>query len=251
VNEISFWSWAGGDTAHLDPYATGRGFELKTQLVRASLAAVDAVWSVAPQARILHTDPTVRVVPDPDRPEEWAEAEGYHQAQFQAWDMIAGRLWPQLGGDGRYLGALGVNYYPYNQWIYKGPSLQPGHPLHRPFREILADLHARYGRPLVIAETGAQGDDRAAWLATVGEEVRAAMHAGVPVQGICLYPILDYPGWTDDRHCPVGLWGYPEPDGEREIYPPLARELARQRELFESLTAKESEEPCFQLSERT
>jgi beta-glucosidase/6-phospho-beta-glucosidase/beta-galactosidase len=256
INEISFWSWAGGDSAHLDPYATGRGFELKTQLVRASLAAVDAVWGIAPQARILHTDPAVRVVPDPERPEQWAEAEGYHQAQFQAWDMIAGRLWPQLGGDGRYLSVLGVNYYPYNQWIYQGPSLQPGHPLHRPFREILADLHARYGRPLVIAETGAQGDDRAAWLAEIGEEVRAAMQAGVPVQGICLYPILDYPGWTDGRRCPVGLWGYPEPDGEREILTPLARELARQRDLFDSLTissltAEESEESCLQLSDRT
>jgi hypothetical protein len=264
VNEISFWSWAGGDSAHLEPYETGRGFELKAQLVRASLAAIDAIWNAAPRARILHADPAVRVLADPDLPEDAAGAEaaaaaaGYHEAQFQAWDMIVGRLWPQLGGDERYLGALGVNYYPYNQWILNGPSLHRDHPLHRPFRDILADLHARYGRPLLLAETGAEGDERAPWLAHIGEEVRAAMRNGVPVLGICLYPILDHPGWADDRHCDCGLWGYPSPGGEREAYAPLARELARQMALFQPLLpaglqtapAEETEQLCFTMSER-
>jgi beta-glucosidase/6-phospho-beta-glucosidase/beta-galactosidase len=70
VNEISFWSWAGGDMALFNPCETGRGFELKTQLVRACLAAIDAIRSVDPRARILHADPAVHIVPDPDRPEE-------------------------------------------------------------------------------------------------------------------------------------------------------------------------------------
>jgi hypothetical protein len=250
VNEISFWSWAGGDGGHLDPYETGRGFELKTQLVRACLAAVDAIWSVAPEAGILHPDPAVRVVADPARPHERAEAEGYHEAQYQAWDMISGRLWPQLGGDPRYLGVLGVNYYPYNQWIYKGPSLERDHPFHRPFRDILGDVYARYRQPLLIAETGALDAARAPWLAYIGEEVRAAMRAGVPVEGICLYPILDYPGWADDRHCACGLWGFPGATGERESHPPLARELARQMELFQPLIPEESQRSCFLMSER-
>merc|ERR1712015_178392 len=33
LNEISFWSWAGGDEAYFNPMARGRGFELKHQLV--------------------------------------------------------------------------------------------------------------------------------------------------------------------------------------------------------------------------
>lgn len=232
INEISFWSWAGGDTAHLDPYGTGRGFELKAQLVRACLAAVDAIWSVEPRARIVHTDPAVHILPNPRRPELNSEAEGYRIAQYQAWDMIAGRLWPQLGGDERFLDVLGVNYYPYNQWIYEGETIQRDSALYRPFREILAEVHERYGRPLLLSETGSQGNDRAAWLAYIGEEVRAAMCAGVPVHGICIYPILDYPGWEDDCCCEVGLWGYPGPRGDRAVHEPLARELARQRELF-------------------
>lgn len=232
VNEISFWSWAGGDMALFNPCETGRGFELKAQLVRACLAAIDAVRSVDPRARILHTDPAVHIVPDPDRPEEREEAEGYRRAQFQAWDMIAGRLWPQLGGDERYLDWVGVNYYPHNQWVYKGAALAHEDPRYRPLREILADVWERYGRPLLIAETGAEDGLRGPWLRYVSDEARAARRAGVPVHGICLYPVLDYPGWDDDRHCRTGLWGFPDAAGGREVCLPLAEELARQRELL-------------------
>ncbi len=36
-------------------------------------------------------------------------------------------------------------------------------------------------------------------------EVRTAMRIGVDVAGVCLYPVMDYPGWLDDRHCRCGL----------------------------------------------
>jgi hypothetical protein len=232
INEISFWSWAGGDMALFNPCTTGRGFELKAQLARACVAAIDALWDVDPRARILHADPAVHIVPDPERPEDHAEAQGYQLAQYQAWDLITGRLWPQLGGDERYLDLVGVNYYPYNQWVYKGPTIHQGDPRYRPFREILREVHERYGRPLMIAETGAEGDLRPGWLRYVAEEVRAARRAGVPVHGICLYPVLDHPGWEDERHCPCGLWGYPDTAGGREIHLALALELKHQQELF-------------------
>lgn len=231
INEISFWSWAGGEVAYFNPAATRRGFELKTQLTRACLAAVDALWSVEPKARILYCDPAIHIVPDAARPQDAAAAEGHRQAQFQAWDMIAGRLWPQLGGDERYLDLVGINYYPNNQWVLDGPTLQRDDPQYRPFREILCEVWERYGRPLVVAETGAQEEARAPWLGNLAEEVRAARRQGASVNGICLYPLLDYPGWDDDRHCRSGLWGYPGPAGEREIDLPLACELARQIEL--------------------
>jgi len=57
------------------------------------------------------------------------------------------------------------------------------------------------------------------------------MRAGVPVEGVCLYPILNHPGWDDDRHCFNALWDYPQANGERVIYRPLADELARQQTL--------------------
>jgi beta-glucosidase/6-phospho-beta-glucosidase/beta-galactosidase len=228
INEISFWSWAGGEVAYFNPSATSRGFELKAQLARAALAAIDAVWSVDPRARILHCDPAIHIVADPRRPEMREAAVGHRLAQFQAWDMIVGSLWPQLGGDERYLDVVGLNLYPNNEWILDGPTIERGSPLHRPVREILRETAERYGRPLLVAETGAQDDARAGWLRYMADEVLAARRGGVPVQGICLYPILDYPGWDDDRHCRSGLWGYPDPAGRRDIHQPLADELARQ-----------------------
>ncbi len=238
VNEISFFSWAGGDVGYFNPFARGRGFELKVQLVRAALAAMEAIREVDPSARFVHADPAINVICDPARPEDAAVAEGHRQAQFQVWDMLAGRLWPQLGGGPEHLDIIGVNYYPTNQWIHGGGPVERGHPLYKPFRAILAETHARYRRPIFVAETGIEGDRRAAWLTYVCAEVRAAMAAGVPVEGICLYPILDHPGWDDDRYCPNGLLQFRPGSGVRAADPALAAELARQREDFDAWSGK-------------
>ena len=148
--------------------------------------------------------------------------------------MIAGRLWPQLGGDPRYLGVLGVNYYLTTSGSTRGRAWSAITPSTAPSATSWA-TSTPVPAPLLLAETGAQDAARAPWLAYIGEEVRAAMRAGVPVAGICIYPILDYPGWADDRHCACGLWGFPRATGEREVHPPLARELERQMELFQPL----------------
>jgi len=245
VNEISFVSWGGGDAGFLNPFAKGRGPELKAQLVRAAIAAVEAVREVDPAARITLAEPIIHIAPDPDYPEEAPAAEAYRQAQFQAWDMIVGKLNPELGGRTDYLDVIGVNYYSNNQWIHQDPNLPPSrrrqsgllppsHPLHRPIREMLREVYERYGRPVFIAETGIEGDARPSWLRYIGQEARAAAAAGVELEGLCLYPIIDYPGWGDDRHCYTGLWGYADDEGQRPIYEPLAGELAHQRQLWDT-----------------
>ncbi len=231
VNEISFLSWGGGDAAYLNPFARHRGFELKVQLARAAIAAMEAILLVDPAARFMHADPVINVITDPVRPQDAPFAEGHRQAQFQGWDLISGRIWPQVGGRAALLDIVGVNYYHNNQWIHGGVPINRDHPLHKPFHRILAETYARYGRPIMIAETGIEGDERAAWLAHVAGEVRAAERLGVPVAGMCLYPILDHPGWDDDRACPNGLL-HTVPSGDaREVDPAYAAELARQRSL--------------------
>jgi polysaccharide biosynthesis protein PelF len=245
VNEISFVSWGGGDAGFLNPFAKRRGPELKTQLVRAAIAAIEAVREVDAGARICHAEPIIHIAVDPDYPEEAPAAEAYSQAQFQAWDMIAGRLCPELGGRPEYLDILGANYYSNNQWIHQDPHLPPSrrrknvllppsHPLHRPIRAILGDVYDRYRRPVFIAETGIEGDARPSWLRYIGQEARAAVAEGVPLEGLCLYPIIDYPGWGDDRHCYSGLWGYADDEGRRDTYEPLAQELGHQQQLWET-----------------
>ncbi len=225
VNELSFWAWAGGDRALFPPWAHGRSFEFKVQLARAALAAADAVREVDPRARLLWAEPVVHVVPK--TPRQAAEAEGYRQAQFQAFDLLAGRLWPQIGGDESVLDVVGVNYYPQNQWVHEGEALPPRSPRHRPLRAMLAEVWDRYRRPLVVSETGTEGDDRPRWLGSVATEVEAARAAGVPVHGLCWYPIADHPGWEDDRLCPNGLLGEPGEAGVRPVHAGLAAELAR------------------------
>jgi beta-glucosidase/6-phospho-beta-glucosidase/beta-galactosidase len=245
ANEISFVAWGGGDAAFLNPFAKGRGSELKAQLVRATIAAIEAVREVDPSARICHAEPIIHIAVDPDYPEEAAAAEGYRMSQFQAWDMISGRICPELGGRPEYLDVLGVNYYSNNQWIHQDPNtpksrrrkdvlLLPSHPLHRPVREMLREVYERYRRPLFIAETGIEGDARPQWLRYIGQEARAAAAAGIELEGLCLYPIIDYPGWGDDRHCHTGLWDYADDQGQRQIYEPLAEELAHQQQLWDT-----------------
>lgn len=242
VNEISFFSWAAGDEGSIYPFAAGRGLELKSQLVCAAINAIDAIRGVMPNARFVHVDPIIHVIAAAKRPEDKPDAEAYRLSQFQSWDMISGRIYPELGGNAKYLDILGANFYPHNQWFYnlrgyqrirRFTPISQKHPAYRPFREMLGELHQRYQRPILIAETGCENRRRASWLRYVCEETRAAIQAGVPVEGMCLYPILNHPGWTDGRHCHNGLWDYPDANGQREIYEPLARELKRWQKIFQ------------------
>jgi hypothetical protein len=52
-------------------------------------------------------------------------------------------------------------------------TVEFGHPHYRPMRELLAETYERYRRPMFVAEAGAEGSARAAWLFKVCEEVRA------------------------------------------------------------------------------
>jgi beta-glucosidase/6-phospho-beta-glucosidase/beta-galactosidase len=226
INEISFWAWAGGDLALIAPLATGRGNELKLILARAAIAAIEAIRSVEPRARIAHAEPAIHVIP---RSGEWQAlhaARSYSLAQFEALDFISGRSRPELGGRSDYVDIIGINYYLHNQWVDGQLPVAVNHPQHRAFRHLIADRHARYERPVFVAETGIEGDLRAPWLRMMSNEVVAAKLAGVPVEGLCLYPITDYPGWDNDRHCPTGLLGYVGADGRRPADPDLAHELS-------------------------
>jgi glycosyltransferase involved in cell wall biosynthesis len=226
VNEISFTAWGGGDAGYLNPFASGRGFELKVQLARAAIAAMQAVLDVDPRARFVHCDPAINVLTAADRPHEFWAAEGHRQAQYQGWDMLAGLAWPQLGGSIRLLDIVGVNYYSNNQWIHGGPPIDRYHPQYRPLHRLLMEIHGRYGRPILLAETGTEFDARPEWLRYAAGEVALARTKGVPMEGLCLYPILNHFGWDDDRPCQNGLLEHGWSEGGRVVYWPLAAELA-------------------------
>jgi len=236
INEISFFSWASGQVGIINPFKRRRGNELKEQLIRASIAAIEELWAIDPRTRIALIDPMINVVPaDPKKKKDQKGSDGYRQAQFEAWDMLCGRRNPELGGTEKYLDIIGGNYYVHNQWVFRGSFITQDDPRYRPYREMLAEVYERYKRPIFVAETGIEDDLRPTWFRYVCDEVFAAIENGVPVEGICLYPIVNHPGWDDDRHCYNGLWDYPNDNGDRAIYQPLADELQRQRSRFAAI----------------
>ncbi|MCA3628644.1 MAG: beta-glucosidase [Methylobacterium sp.] len=238
VNEISFMAWAGGDVGYLNPFARGRADALKMQLARAAISAMRAIREVIPQARFLAAEPIIHVVGKRHDPGSIERAARHNEAQYHAWDMIAGRHHPELGGEESLLDLIGVNYYCHNQWHEGAEPIpwQGGDPAYRPLSELLRANHARYRRPILISETGIEAELRPAWFRHVADEVAKAMAQGLPIHGICLYPILNHPGWDDDRHCSNGLMDYDRMTFNRSIERPFAEEVARQRQRFERLT---------------
>jgi hypothetical protein len=169
----------------------------------------------------------------PRTPADAEAAEAKRLSQYIAYDMLSGRTAPELGGSPEWLDAVGVNFYSDNQWYLEGGAIPLGHSDYRPLADMLVETYRRYGRPLLITETGAEGTARPAWFHYICEEVREAVRQGVPVAGVCLYPIVSFPGWDDERHRQFGLFSVPRADGRREAYEPLVAELYRQQELFE------------------
>jgi len=225
INEISFFSWAAGEQGIMHPYLRGVGGDLKRQLVRAAIAGMEAILEVDPRARFLHVDPLIHVVTPRGRPELARAAAEQDASQFDAWDMLAGGMHPELGGRAAYLDVIGVNYYHANQWEHPDQRLRwedtPRDPRWVPLHRLLAELYARYERHLVISETSHFGAGRCRWLREVADEAGQARDAGVPLEGLCIYPVIDRPDWEDPDHWHhSGLWDLrPTADGRLERVP--------------------------------
>jgi len=231
LNEISFFSWIAGEVGAFYPFEKNRGEELKRQLVRATILAIDKIRARCPTARFVSTDPAIHITATSSDPQRAASAETQRQAQFHAFEMLTGKREPQLGGNETYLDIIGLNYYFDNQWRHpSGRKVLRGHKSHRPLNLILLEYFKRFKRPMLIAETGIENEARPEWFRYICEEVEIAESRGVPIEGICLYPIVNHPGWDDNRHCRNGLWDYANEQGEREIYAPLADEIKSRQE---------------------
>ena len=211
INEISFLAWAAGEKAYIHPYREDAGRSIKQQLIRAAIAGMDAIWAVDPRARMMHTEPLIHVVTPKGRTDLARAAADQRAAQFEAWDMLAGAMDPELGGHPRYLDVVGVNYYHANQWEHPDVRLRwedtPRDPRWLPFSSLLAEVYYRYWRPVVVSETSHFGEGRGRWIKEIAEEVARAREAGVELEGLCIYPIIDRPDWDDPDHWHnSGLW---------------------------------------------
>lgn len=233
VNEISFLSWAGGEVAALNPFERGRGHELKRILVRAFVAGSEVLLHELPSVRLISPEPVIHIIGDPAIPGDEVEAENYRMAQFEAWDMISGRLAPELGGKPEFLDIIGTNFYDRNEWVHNSEPILPEDPRYRPFHHILREVWERYRRPLFVSETGTEDEARSAWFRYVSKEVLIALRWDIPVEGVCLYPILNHPGWEDERHCHNGLFDYADDSGNRVVFQPLLDEITNFQDILQ------------------
>jgi UDP-galactopyranose mutase len=258
INEINFASWAASETdlfggadarkrvlARSARVTLESGYEVKRRLVRAVLAAIAAIREVDPRARFLHVEPVIHVVAPAHAPELEslaAEVRGY---QWQSFDMIAGRSEPELGGYPEALDLIGVNHYHSGQWEVGTDRRLFWHeqdPRRRRLSELLAEVWERYERPLIVSETSHVGEGRVAWLNDTVSEVMRARKAGLPIGGLCLYPLIDRPDWDNPDHWhKSGLWDVLPKNGQRVLNPGYANALARWQRAF-SLTQQESSE---------
>nr|WP_295926768.1 amine oxidase [uncultured Dyadobacter sp.] len=213
VNEVSFISWLGGEAGATVPYCTKNGWEVKYALMRAYIAGAAAMKRISSLVRIVTTEPMVNMVPGPDpTEEELAAAAAENELQFQAVDMLCGRICPELGGNEDLADILGYNYYYNNQWImgsyeFLGWNDPIPDPRWKPLSDMMEAAYQRYGKPVFLSETSHPKEDRPIWLRMIASECAKVIDRDVPLLGVCLYPIIDRPDWDHlDVWHHSGIW---------------------------------------------
>lgn len=204
INEVSFIAWLGGEVAGTVPYCTDHGFAVKYALMKAYISGIEAMKEEEDNIRFLTTEPLVNMVPPLDASaEELAVAAEKHEQQFQVLEILSGHMCPELNGKPEYLDILGFNFYYNNQWI-TGGSLDflkwfndDGDSRWRPLSYLLSEAYKRYNRPIVLSETSHSGEHRPNWLDYITKECLTAIGNGIPLWGVCWYPIIDRPDWNN------------------------------------------------------
>lgn len=241
INEITFFSFCGGEWGWVAPYRSTREDreKLRVALCKAAICGVNAIRESLPAARMVHVDPLVQVVAPPDRP-DLKDAAAYETFvdTFAAWDILFGKAHPELGGSPEILDIVGVNNYSFGQMEYReqGPhqALEPGHPGIQPLCTLMARAWERYRRPIVVGETRGMNHGRPEWLRDVMNEAMAAVNQGMDLHGICLFPAVDMPDWHTGEWLHNGICDLVEKDGDLHRVPfgPYVEELRRwQKEL--------------------
>ncbi|NDP28007.1 MAG: hypothetical protein GZ087_11360 [Flavobacterium sp.] len=209
INEISFLSWHSGDVRGTVPFAVNSGWDIKYHLCKAAILGIKMLKNKDPNCTIILVEPLIKIHVS----ELQKEVQEINEDQFQAMDIIAGRICPELGGSENLLEILGFNYYWDCQWEVNGepldwPDLQQKRV---PFSALLKMAYERYKKPMFVSETGHFGTGRAQWLEEIMAECILAKNNGVDLQGICIYPVTDRPDWDDlTRYSNCGLWDLDE-----------------------------------------
>ncbi|MBV9963114.1 MAG: amine oxidase [Parafilimonas sp.] len=239
INEVSFISWLGGEACGTAPYCNGFGWQVKYKLMKAYIEGVAALKSIDDNVMILSSEPLVNMVPPENATEEQIiNATIQHQHQFQAMDILCGRVCPELNGDPDYLDIIGLNYYYNNQWIsgttnFLGWGDEPKDVRWRPLSSLVTEVYERYNKPLAITETSHPKEHRPNWITDITEQLANILNNNIPLTGVCIYPIIDRPDWDNlvTWHN-SGLWDIQNVNGvlKRVLHEPFATALLQSQQ---------------------
>ncbi len=243
VNEVSFISWLGGEACGTAPYCSGVGWQVKYKLMKAYIEGVAALKNADDNVLIVTSEPLVNMVaPENPSEEDLMNAVRAHQLQFQATDILCGKICPELNGQPHYIDIIGLNYYYNNQWItgttnFLGWYDQPKDSRWRLFSDLVKEVYARYNKPIVITETSHPKEDRPLWIADITQQSINILNSNIPLLGICIYPIIDRPDWNDliTWH-KSGLWDVVNENGklERILYQPYAEAFLQSQQALKN-----------------
>ena len=125
---------------------------------------------------------------------------------------------------------VGLDYYEGNERLVAADGgMSPA--TRRGFGEIAREAHARYGLPLMLAETNNHADRAVDWLAETWNDTIALRDDGLPVRGFCWYSLTDQVDWdtcmreANDR---VNSFGLLDMDRVRRPVGDAYAELVRQ-----------------------
>ncbi len=215
INEISFLSWHSGDVRGTVPFAVNSGWDIKYHLCKAAIAGIKALKEVDKDCVIILVEPLIKI--HGNLQENAEQMQEVNEHQFQAMDIIAGRMCPELGGSEEFLDILGFNYYWNCQWNIDDAPLDWPETLKRrtPLADLLQMAYKRYEKPIFISETGHFGSGRVEWIEEITQECLTAKKRGVDLNGICIYPVTDRPDWDDlSSFSNCGIWDL-DTDGNR------------------------------------
>jgi beta-glucosidase/6-phospho-beta-glucosidase/beta-galactosidase len=213
INEPTFWGYMGGEWGWAAPYGNTAEYRrrLTVALARADIAACKVIRQDFPDARFVHIDPLIWVVPPRDRPDlaDDAHRESYEDA-YLAWDVISGLKHPEYGGSLELIDILGLNNYSFGQMEYGGGGkpntpLEPGDDRIRPVADLIEESWRKYNRPCIVAETSGLYGGRPDWLNDMICESLAAVNRGVDLHGMCLFPAVDMTDWHTGEWLHMGI----------------------------------------------
>jgi beta-glucosidase len=146
---------------------------------------------------------------------------------------------------------LGLDYYAHCQWNFGagGGSAPTPNPL--PLAEQILHYWQRYRLPCILTETNIRGyaSDRATWFKYVLEQCELARSQGVPLDGMCWFPVIDSTDWDSllfrcERHIdPVGVYWLDEELARRPSVMSESYTLAARGSPAAELPAYELAEP--------